>query len=65
VGLKIEPLAKLLFIDDGSECDICDNKGLVAHIKTLSPITVDICKECLKNILKEMDDRNEKQSTNN
>ncbi len=44
--------ASVLFYDD-SECDMCDKKGITAHIDTLSGHVTVICIECIVRILNE------------
>ena len=45
--------ARLLYIDEDNVCDICDNKSIGAVIDCLGGrITIHICRECLKELLK-------------
>lgn len=48
--------AKLLFIDDGCECDICNEKNTAAHIEDLIGNVSIYCIECLKWIIKSADE---------
>lgn len=45
--------ARLLFVDKDLECDICDEKMIGVVLDCIGNIgTIHICKDCLKELLK-------------